>query len=281
MRTGVIYDEPSSVYHATDGVSSHRLQDFSYPNCELLYYRKYIAKKFEEPRESEALAFGEYFHALAVEGETVADSRFTLMPKFDRRTKSGKAEAEDWAIKNAGKMPIASEDRDLAWLMVDSLRAKPVAKAIFDHGKPEVVFRHKLASFPIQSRVDWFDERLDDFGRPLIADIKTIDHLSNFDRQFHKFAYWKQAGFYQMVVYETLGLIGDWPRLLFVVCEKNEPFQVEVREPDPITLDIARTAIMRDLERLKRCYDTGIWRGSSDEITPVSIPEYIKMRLEQ
>lgn len=278
MNFGMILDEPATAYHATDCVSSHKLSDFARPNLPLLYQRKYVTKEAPPDAESDALEFGEYFHCLALEGEAESEARFAVRPSFDRRTTAGKAGAETFALANAGKKIIGQESKDLAWKMVRAIRAKPIAKEIFDHGRPEVVFRHKLASFAIQSRIDWFDERADEWKRPLIVDVKTIDHLANFDRHFHKYGYWRQAAFYQMVVYETLKLEGAFPRFRFVVVEKNEPFQVEVREPDEISMSVARDAVMADLARLKGCYDSGKWPGSADEVLPVSIPEWLQTK---
>lgn len=280
MNFGMILDEPASAYHATDCVSSHKLSDFARPNLPLLYQRKHVTKEAPEKAESDAFTFGEYFHCLALEGEAIADSRFWVPPKLDRRTKFGKdlGKIQDETIAAKGIKLIEQDDKDLAWRMVAAIRAKPIAKEIFDHGRPEVVFRHKLASFAIQSRIDWFDERADEWKRPLIVDVKTIDHLANFDRHFHKYGYWRQAAFYQMVVYETLKLEGAFPRFRFVVVEKNEPFQVEVREPDEISMSVARDAVMADLTRLKGCYDSGKWPGSADEVLPVSIPEWLQTK---
>jgi len=274
---GLIRNESSAKYHATEGVSSHRLADFSAPNLPLLYYRRHISKEAaKENIQSEAMSFGEAFHCLTLEGESAFAERFCVSPSFDRRTKQGKADAEAFASKNAGKSVISEEDLDLAWKMTKAIRAKPVAARLFEKGTPEIVARVKMASFDIQSRLDWFDDTLDKYGRPLIVDVKTIDHLSNFNRQFLKFNYWKQAAFYRIVTQEAANLGGPFPRFLFVVIEKEEPHQVEVREPDEITLDVARRHIMSDLARLKQCYDSGVWPGSSDEITPISVPDYIQ-----
>lgn len=278
MNYGMILNESADFYHASDGVSSHRLSDFARPQVPLYYYKKYIEKSIAPDEPTEALRFGEYMHTLALEGETVADSRFCVSPKFDRRTKAGKEGAESFAQANAGKTVISAEDFSLAWQMVKSIREKPKTRALFDHGKPEVVFRHKMSSFDLRARLDWFDDRLDDWGRPLIVDIKTIDHLSSFDKHFFSYNYYKQAAFYRMVVYETLKLQGAYPRFAFVVVEKNEPFQSEVRVPGEISMDIAQREVLAELTRLKGCYDTGIWPGVPDEPREVELPEWKQVK---
>lgn len=292
-RFGIIYDEPASDYHASDGVSSHRLADFSRPNVPLLYYRKYISKEAPDTAETEAKAFGEYFHCLALEGEPVADTRFSILPKDapDRPTKAmlnaakpsetSLARQQWWAAwdkANAGKTIISGDDYGLAWQMVKSIREKPKTRALFDFGKPEVVCRFQMASFAVRSRLDWFDERLDEWQRPLIVDVKTIDKLANFEKQFFKYGYYRQAAFYQLVVYETMKLQGAHPRVKFVVVEKNEPYQCAVYIPGETSLDIGRKETLADLKRLKECYDTDIWPGTADEELPVEVPDWKQLK---
>lgn len=293
MNFGIVYGESAEFYHAAPGVTNHRLLDFARPNVPLLFYRKYISKEAPDEVSTTAKEFGEYFHALALEGEAVADGKFVVVPEgaprrpTERQIKAKKpspetSEAIGWwgnfDLVHAGKKEISSEDRDLAWKMVAAIRAKPTAKALFDYGKPEVVARFQLASFPIQSRLDWFDETPDEWKRPLIVDVKTIDSLASFDRQFLNYNYYRQAAFYQLVVYEALKLQGAYPRFLFVVVEKNEPFQCIVRQPGEISLDIGRNEVLADLTRLKACYDSGIWPGTPDEIVPVELPEWKQMK---
>lgn len=293
LPLGIIYGESAETYHASEGVSSHKLADFSRPNVPLLYYRKYVSKEAPESPDTDAKEFGEFFHALALEGEAVADSRFVVVPATaprrptDRQINAKKPSPETidaiawWAAfdkSNAGKKEITAEDRDLAWKMVGAIRAKPKTKALFDHGKPEVVARHQMASFQIRSRLDWFDEALDEWQRPLIVDVKTIDSLAHFEKQFLNYGYYRQAAFYQLVVYETMKLQGAYPRFRFVVVEKNEPFQCLVYMPGETSLDIGRNEVLADLKRLKECYDSGIWPGTPDEEMPVEVPEWKQVK---
>ncbi len=267
---GIIYGEPDEAYHASDAVGSHKLQDLSpYP---LLFFKKYVEKSIPPDSETPALAFGKFFHMLAVEGEDVAARHYAITPDADRRTNVGKKIWSDWFATNEGKRQVAQWDHDLAWRMVKAIREKPSAVALLSRGKPEVTFRHKLASFAIQARVDWFDGAEKD--APMIVDVKTIDSLAEFDRQFFKFSYYKQAAFYRLVVASLLGLQTFQPQFCYLVVEKAEPFQVAIRTPDAESLAIGTTEVMRDLSKLKACYDSGVWPGEPDVARPVSLPEW-------
>jgi len=293
LPLGIIHGEPADVYHAAPGVTNHRLLDFARPNVPLLYYRKHVTKEAPDALSSDAKEFGEYLHALALEGEAVADSKYVVVPdvapkrptKAQLNAKKPSPETLDaiaWWKNfhevNAGKLEISGADRDLAWRMVGAIRAKPKTRALFDHGKPEVVARHQMASFTIQSRLDWFNEDQDEWKRPLIVDLKSIDSLANFERQFFSYKYYRQAAFYQLVVFETLNLPGAYPRFKFVAVEKEEPFQCLVYTPGEISLDIGRNEVLADLKRLKECYDSGVWPGTPDEEMPVEVPERKQMK---
>lgn len=267
---GIIHKEPDEAYHANDAVGSHKLLDLNpYP---ILYYKKYISKEIPPDNETPALQFGKFFHMLACEGETIADAHYAVAPECDKRTTAGKTVYAEFCKQTAGMRHITKDDYTLAWRMVKAVREKPSAVALLSRGKPEVTFRHKLASFAIQARVDWFDDTEKD--APMIVDVKTIDSLAEFDRQFFKFGYYKQAAFYRLVVASILGLQTFQPQFCYLVVEKSEPYQVAIRTPDAESLAIGTAEVMRELANLKACYDSGIWPGEPDVARPVSLPEW-------
>lgn len=270
MNFGVIYDEPADTYHATDCVGSHRLQDLT-PHP-ILFYRRWVSKEIPIEPATPAMKFGAYFHALALEGETAADSRFAVVPQTDKRTPAGKVIWENFGKQTRGLLQITKQDYELAWRMVKSIREKPLAVELLTRGKPEVTFRQQMASFAIQARVDWFDpERAD---APVLVDVKTISSLADFDSHFLKFGYYKQAAFYRLVVAKILGLEPFQPQFKYIVVEKEEPFQCAVRIPDAQSLEIGTREVMSDLQRLKTCYDSGEWPGEPNEERMVSLPEW-------
>lgn len=287
MNYGKIIGESSADYHDSGAVGSHKLADFV--RSPLLYYRRHISKEAPPAKSSDSKEFGLFFHALALEGESVAESRHIILPNDapDRPTEkmrnakkqsdSSRERCEWWDefnLRAAGKIITTQADSDLAWRMVEAVRAKPLAVEFLKRGVPEVTFRKKMSSFSVQCRCDWWDEVGDEHGRPLIIDVKTIDSLDDFDRQYLKFGYYKQDALYRLVVNATLELGTIFPRFLFLVCEKNEPFQVAIREPDAIAYQIGTTEIMRDLTRLKACYDNGDFPGEPNVIQPVSLPDW-------
>ena len=270
MNYGIIHNEPAEIYHGSDAVGSHRLNDLNpYP---LLFQKRWVTKEIPPQDQTPAMAFGSYFHTLALEGEQAASSRYAVAPKCDRRTKDGKAAYEAFQSKCEGRTIISADDETLAWRMVQSIREKPLAVELLATGKPEVTFRHKLSAFSIQCRADWFNPEPKD--APIIVDVKTIDSIGSFDSHFFKLNYYRQAAFYRLVIAEVLGIQTFQPQLVYIVVEKNEPYQTAVLIPDAQALEIGTKEVMRDLSRLKECYETGIWPGEPNQSRSVSLPEW-------
>jgi hypothetical protein len=270
--TGIIFDEPMAAYHASPAFGVHDLDDLN-PHP-ILFQRKHVLKTVTDEKDSSALAFGRYFHALALEGEEAAAARFVEAPACDRRTSAGKAIFAAFQQEAAGREIITAEDTKQAWRMVEAIREKPSLVALLDpaKGKPEVTFRAQMKHFQLQCRVDWF---VADYpAGPLDVNLKTIDRLADFDRHFINYGYYRGAAFYKAVMAKVLGL--DFRQLcsVFLVVEKNEPFQAVIREPDAQAMQIGWQEIERDILKLRACFEANSWPGESDEPKPVSLPEW-------
>jgi hypothetical protein len=277
MNFGIIYNEPSEVYHGTDCVGSHRLDDLTpYP---ILFRKRWVTKEIPPDEGSPAMAFGRYFHTLSLEGEDAAARGYAVAPVCDKRTTAGKATYAAFLAESEGKQVISADDQALAWRMVKAIREKPSAVKLLAQGKPEVTFRQQMASFAIQARVDWFDDTVKD--APMLIDVKSVDSLEAFDAHFFKFNYFRQAAFYRLVVAKVLGLETFQPQFCYIVVEKNEPFQCAIRIPDAESLAIGTKEVMADLHRLKTCYDSKDWPGEPDEARPVSLPEWKVKQAQQ
>lgn len=272
MTLGMIHDEPFDIYLRSGAVGSHALGDFA--ASPLLYARKYLSGATDTEPRSDAFAFGTLFHAALLEGDKAVAQRFVMRPEgLDRRTKDGKAA---WAeLEASGKQITSAEDMALVDKMRAAVRSKTTAATLLSRGAPEVVFRAPFAGgLTLQCRCDWFDEVRDAYQRPTILDVKTVESIADFDRQFRNYAYYRQAGFYQLVVTEALKLPGAYPRFIFLVCEKGEPNDCALFEPCETTLDYARTECLGLLKRMAECAATNDWPGQPDAVQSISLPDW-------
>jgi hypothetical protein len=275
-RLGVLFDETMDEYHnRSTAFGVHDLY-YLYPHP-LLFYKKFISKSIKDESDSKAKAFGRYFHSLALEGEDATKANFAVLPReAEGKTKAAIAAWDEFVKQYSGKEIVTEDDCKLAWRMVEAIREKPGICEILNPslGRPEVTFRAQMPFYKLQCRSDWFLEKPPGGGPPMDVNVKTIDHLANFDQQFSKFDYYRGAAFYRAVMAKVLGLERMEPQMLFLVVEKNEPFQAVLRVPDTQSMEIGWKEIMRDLSTLTRCFETGMWPGEPDVMRPVSLPSW-------
>lgn len=276
MNLGVIRGESMKDYHASPAVSWSKLRVFmgNFP----AYYRARFVDRAIDGTDSEAFAFGRYFHTLALEGPNAAAAAYAVSPGFDRRTKAGKAAAEEFETLHAGKETVGADDAILAARMATSIQDNPTAMQLLSAGGQEVTFRNaKIPEMPMQCRPDWFNPEACDItaGYPYVVNLKTIEHLhEDWPRQFHKFGYHMGEAFCRSVIADTLPASARPTRHYFIVVEKSEPFACQVFEPGEITMDTARQHIESALKRLLACYKSGDWPKAPAGVTYIDAPEY-------
>jgi exodeoxyribonuclease VIII len=270
MNFGKLLNEPFEEYFANEAVGSHRLNDVL-PRPRV-YFEKYIAKTAPDRADSPAFVFGRMFHCLALEGEAEVSKRFAVAPKCDRRTTKGKEDYAAFLAASAGKQAVAQDDIDLAWQMLGGIRAKSSAVKLLSRGAPEVTFRHQLAAFAVQARVDWFDG--DDPAGPLCVNVKTVETLEDFDKQYLNYHYYRGDAFYRMVVAKVLGVESFVPQMVNLVVEKSAPFECAIRVPDAEALNVGAREVMERLSVIASCYTSGAWPGEPDEPRPISLPTW-------
>lgn len=272
MNLGMIHGEPFDAYKRSGAIGSHALGDFAI--SPLLYACKHLTGEEKDEETTAAYAFGTLFHAALLEGDVAVESRFVVKPdEIDRRTKDGKAAYA--ALEATGKQIVTGADMDLVNTMLEAVRDKATATELLSRGAPEVVFRTPFTGgLTLQCRCDWYDDTRDAWQRPTILDVKTVESIADFDRQFRSYAYYRQAGFYQLVVAETLKLTGAYPRFIFLVCEKGEPNDCALFEPCETTLDYARRECAVLLKRMAECVATNEWPGQPDAVQSISLPDW-------
>ena len=274
-QTGIIYNEPASVYHASPAFGSHDIGDIN--DCPLFFYKRHVEKSLAEEKNSAAFAFGRYFHCLALEGEDVADQLFEIAPSgIDRRTKEGKAAWAAFEASANGREVVTAQDEALAWEMLAGIQTKRSLTKLLDPaiGKPEVTFRVQFKHFQLQCRADWFIEKPEGGGPPLIIDVKTIDKLADFKSHYFKYGYYRQLAFYRGLVAKAMGLQESQPQVAIIAVEKSPCYQAKLFIPDAQSLEIGWSELMSDLGKINDCFAANSWPGVPDEVEAVGLPNW-------
>lgn len=212
MNPGYYTDIPNDAYHSGPGVSKSVLDYVAIAPALAQWNR-------DCPRDADddsAASFGTLFHTFLLEPDRF-HAETVVEPKLDRRTNVGKAVAEAFATESAGKTVISAEDMRKLEFMRASVMAHPQARWLVE------------AEGDVESCIYWVDPlsgelcrmRMDKHIRShvIIGEIKTIDKLSNFQRNIEEFRYFVQDGTYS-IGYEAHYL--ESPGFLFVVVQTTK-----------------------------------------------------------
>ena len=300
---GRIAGEDIAVYHSINAVSKSRIDVFR--ESPLLYFRRYVEKTLAAPEPTQAMIIGNAAGALVLEGQNAFDSRYAIVPQdapkrpTDRQINAKKpspetVEAIQWwqgfDAHTHGKTLLDAAQYALILRMHEAINLNPEFKILTQSGAPEVTFRTQGQHFAVQVRPDWFNEEgcsLTD-GYPYCFDLKTIDRLpcdepDHLPWRMASFGYHRQHYLYSEVVAQVLKFPADVPRprFFFGFVEKQEPFDTMIVEFSETDVEVGQREVTDSLTKLRRCYETGVWRSPRKGVTNLTLPfSYVRKSLE-
>lgn len=242
-------------YHAGPGVSSSQLKALL----------KSPAHSQVEIEQTPAMEFGTAFHTAILEPELFADT-YVVVPKFDRRTKQGKADYAEWMDENEGKSFVTQDDMDRLLLMQANVAQSKYWDRVKSYDREvSVLTTHKETGLFLKCRPDMLGD--------MIIDFKTTQDASPekfFWCMYGKpFLYAVSAAYYQDIVADVTGR-----RLPFVFCavEKTPPYGVAWYEMKPAGYEQAARMYQWALRRWHECSEENKWPGYPDEIVELEPP---------
>ena len=287
---GLIRGESNADYHANLAVSNSGLKKFNQRPSLFKKHFDGLVKQEETP----SMAIGTATHTLVLEPDLFAAQYEVLPEDFNARTNDGKGLMKK--IEAEGKTPLKHDAyRDLVEYR-ESVMANPVARALLAQGEAELTWRLRGATHSLQCRTDWMcfaaplwpamegeGNDLPAVGEPYTVDFKTTQALDDWcsdgwNNPVFKFGYDRQLVFYRLVMNVILKNAGlpTVERFYFVVAEKQEPRECAVFAIDTDTLEAAMATIMDDLNRLARCFETGVWPGFRQDVVLTGIADRVR-----
>lgn len=265
---GVVDDMPLEVYHADPvpggSLSSSGARKLVAPGC---------PAKFQYERTHGQSPKDEYDFGTAVHTFTLGSG--PRIVAVDARSWQTVAAREQRAAERAaGNVPLLAKDYERAKEVARAVRNNPKAAALLrpDRGVAErsLFWRDPETGVWRRGRPDWLTESAE--GRCLIVDLKSAESVApeDFARSIYKFGYHQQGPTYIDGV-TALG-VGEDPEFLMIAVEKQPPYLCEVYALESFALDLGRARNRRALEVFKRCTETGIWPGYTDDITYLALP---------
>jgi hypothetical protein len=291
-----ILDEPPEVYFRRDpGVASNsgiKILDSRSPAHYIHWCRDPDADK-----ETAALQFGHAYHAAVLEPHAFA-SRYTVLPSdaparptlamINAKKPSPESLARQdwwarWHADNAGKIALPAADMDQVRGMADAMRnfvcgfptssgkkVRVLIGEMLDLCQTEVTLRwvDPRTGVPCKARVD-LDCREFNFG----GDLKSCLDASpdGFARAVHSYRYHQQHVHYSDGAQAT----GEpWDNFWFFASEKEPPYVPGVYCIPAMAEERGRFFRDRGLDTLKRCLETNLWPGYSDNAEELILPAF-------
>ncbi|MDR9060660.1 PD-(D/E)XK nuclease-like domain-containing protein [Burkholderia multivorans] len=262
---------PADQYHAHSAVGHSGLVRIMRSPA---HYREYVTNP---PSPTPAMQLGTAFHVALLEPDRLGET-FVVAPKFDRRTKEGKAAAEAWEAENAGKTPLTADQMAAIEQMVVSVRSHQGAANLLASGMAEMsgFWTDPDTGIQCKCRPDWVVTMED---RPdwitAIVDVKTCRDASadGFARAIATLGYDVQAAFYQDGL---KALTGRSVPFYYIAVETEPPFAVAAYKASDEMIEVGRTKYRGALQLLKWCRENDRWPGyqPNGEIETVNLPRW-------
>jgi hypothetical protein len=238
------------------------------------HYREYVTNP---PAPTPAMEFGTAVHTAILEPDIFVRD-YVVAPKFDRRTKDGKAAAEAWESENAGKTALTADQMAAIEQMVASIRAHTGAARLLSNGLAEMsgFWIDQETGIECKCRPDFLavaenhPEQL-----TAIVDVKTCVDASadSFARAIATLGYDVQVAFYQDGL---KALTGRTIPFYFVAVEKDAPYAVAAYKASDEVIEVGRAKYRAALQLLKWCRDNDQWPGyqPNGEVEEINLPRW-------
>ena len=188
-------------------------------------------------------------HKAVLEPDGFGDE-YIVAPKFDRRTKDGKAAYAAFEMSLAGRTTIPPDDMVVIGEMVAAVRGHKYADFL-TKGEVEMSYywQDELTGIDCQARPDCF--KIVD-GRGIVVDLKTTTDAStdSFRRDAIKYGYDMQAAMFIDACQKEYGIPCDF---IFVAIEKTPPYMINILQADELMLKYGEDRFRTALGICKEC----------------------------
>lgn len=238
---------------------------------------RYYKDNPEPPTPS--LIFGQFFHAMALQPETVCE-QFAAAPNVDRRTKAGKEAYAEFEQQSQSKTVVTADMVEIATEMCKALYANDAARKLLD-GDKEVPFFwvDELTGEECKCRADVI-VTIGDLN--IIVDLKSAENASTeaFTKDAVKYGYDFQSAMYKEGVEKNTGKNYIF---VFIVVEKKPPYAVNILQADELFIRRGYDVFRELIGIYHDCNVTGNWYGylgKFNQINSLALPAWLAKEVE-
>ena len=202
-------------YHSSNGLSRSALWQLTKSPKHFFYHYLDVNKEPED--DGIALIRGEAVHTLVLEPMKFRE-RFIIQPEINKRTKLGKAEYEEFMLRNEGLNIITKEQYDEFYAIADSVLMHEWSSGLFSDAKIEqsIFFTHEKTGLQCKVKPDaWLGS--------VVTDLKTTSDASPraFKSSAYKYGYFLQCGMIKCAL-ESIGETLE--EFVFFCVETSKPY---------------------------------------------------------
>jgi len=254
MELGHHKNLPMSEYHSSNGISKSGLSLML--KSPLNYWDAYLNPETKEREETPAQKLGSAIHCMVLEPE-LFDQQYVVAPKFNRRTKEGKADFEEFQKTHGAKITLTEDEMETVNQAAHAVAQNTEAQKYLTNGYAE------------QSYV-WIDEETGvlckcrpDFVTKthILVDLKTTSDASEeaFAKTCANFSYEMSATFSQLGYKAATGesALG----YAFIVVETKRPFRTAIYLLDSESEGVGYIKVRKALDLYAECSAKDEWPG--------------------
>jgi len=193
--------------------------------------------------------------------------------------KTNKAKEDRDKIRAAGKVPVLVDDLEDYHTVAERIRVQLADRNIVLDGQSELAIEWtEHTSYGDVTCKGMLDHCWLDAG--LILDLKITEDAapSSVERTSENLGYAVQCAAYTRALAALDPNLAGRIGFAFAFCEPNEPYAINVSEPDGIFQHLGEQRWLRAVTTWAKCQHDGIWPGYGTSINPLSSPSWALAR---
>lgn len=228
-----------------DYISASDIKNFM-KSPQTYYYDKFLKVRKEEERH---FSIGSALHEIILEPE-LFNQNYTVAPKFDRRTKEGKANYEAFLLETVGKTVLFEDEMEMIIkISHNATENQTLTELIKDsHREISCYTTDTKTGLKLKMRPDSLS-----MNKSTITDIKSCLDSSpkKFKNDVYSYGYAISAAFYMDFL--------NRENYVFAAMEKQEPHQVSLYSLSDEIIEYGRQMYRTGLDLLKWSFDNNYW----------------------